>query len=479
MVPQPFSNLSRRSLLLQASLAAAGLAMPAFSRVHQAASIVNDITGLNPVRVARLVRPRDSEEVRRLLADWRGPVSVGGGCFSMGGQIAEEASLHLDMRDMNRVVAFDPVARIVRVQTGARWRDIQSAIDPHDLSVKIMQSYSDFTVGGALSVNCHGRYVGAGPLVNSVRRITLALAGGQMVEASRERHPELFHAAIGGYGGLGVITEAELDLVPNVRMAREVFDVPLADYPGFFRDRVKGRSQALLHNADIDPADFDRATAITWVHTDRPLTVPERLYQAGDSYALDRTKVWALARLPGAHLLRRTLVDPLDHAAAPVVWRNHEASLSLRSLGPISSTTATCALQEYFIPVAHFLEFADRMAKVLRDARVNALNVSIRQAPADPGTVLAWARQEVFSFVLYYQQAVTMRAVAEVGNWTRQLIDAALALGGSYYLPYQLHATRAQFQQAYPGVRRFASLKAEVDPRGQFRNRLWDKYLAT
>jgi len=458
-------------------VAAAGLALGGLSQARPHPAIVNDVTGMNPVPVASLIRPRDGRQIGDLLADWQGPVSIGGGCFSMGGQVAEEASLHLDMRGMNRVVAFNPDAKTLRVQTGARWRDIQAVIDPHNLSVKIMQSYSDFTVGGALSVNCHGRYVAAGPLVNSVRRVALVLAGGRAVEASRDQHPELFYAAIGGYGGVGVMTEVELDLVPNVRMAREIADVPLADYPGFFRDRIKSRPQALLHNADIDPADFTRTTAVTWVQTGRPVTVPDRLYAPGDSYAWDRTKVWALARLPGAHLLRRALVDPLDHASTPVVWRNHEASLGLQSLGRLSNATATCALQEYFIPVAHFLDFAQALGRVLREAEVNALNVSIRQTPADPGTLLAWARHEVFSFVLFYQQAVSARAVAEVGNWTRRLIDAALALGGSYYLPYQLHASRAQFRQAYPGAGRFAALKAEVDPRGQFRNRLWDKYL--
>ena len=34
------------------------------------------------------------------------------------------------------------------------------AIDPYDLSVKIMQSYANFTVGGTLSVNAHGRRSG-------------------------------------------------------------------------------------------------------------------------------------------------------------------------------------------------------------------------------------------------------------------------------------------------------------------------------
>ena len=32
-------------------------------------------------------------------------------------------------------------------------------------------------------------------------------------------------------------------------------------------------------------------------------------------------------------------------------------------------------------------------------------------------------------------------------------------------------------EQAYPEFREFAALKARVDPRGKFRNLLWDKYL--
>ena len=43
-----------------------------------------------------------------------------------------------------------------------------------------MQTYANFTVGGALSVNCHGRYVGLGPLVLSVRSLKLALHDGSV-----------------------------------------------------------------------------------------------------------------------------------------------------------------------------------------------------------------------------------------------------------------------------------------------------------
>ncbi len=64
----------------------------------------------------------------------------------------------------------------------------------------------------------------------------------------------------------------------------------------------------------------------------------------------------------------------------------------------------------------------------------------------------------------------------KVSVWTRELIDIALAFGGTYYLPYQLHATREQFSRAYPGAQRLFALKARFDPQKRFRNKLWDKY---
>ena len=83
----------------------------------------------------------------------------------------------------------------------------------------------------------------------------------------------------------------------------------------------------------------------------------------------------------------------------------------------------------------------------------------------------------MFAFVLYYKQRSSARASAAVRAWTRELIDASLANGGRYYLPYRLHATRAQFAAAYPEAGRFAAVKARVDPGNRFRNLLWDTYL--
>src|SRR5690348_13034669 len=60
--------------------------------------LVNDVTLLNPIWVNRLLTPHTTDDIRQALAAGSGPVCIGGGRYSMGGQIATEDSLHIDMR---------------------------------------------------------------------------------------------------------------------------------------------------------------------------------------------------------------------------------------------------------------------------------------------------------------------------------------------------------------------------------------------
>lgn len=124
-----------------------------------------------------------------------------------------------------------------------------------------------------------------------------------------------------------------------------------------------------------------------------------------------------------------------------VLWRNFEASLDTALLEPRTRMFSTYLLQEYFVPAAVLLPFVRQMSRILQQHRVNALNVSIRHSPADTGSLLRRATTEVFSFVLYYKQQTSHAADIAAQRWIRELIDAARAAGGRYYLPYRLHAT--------------------------------------
>ena len=440
-------------------------------------TLIQNVTGLYPVAVARVLAPTSSAEVASAVRLWPGKVGIGGGRYSMGGQVAIAGGLHLDMRSMNKLVRLDTIARVARVQAGMRWRDLQEILDPHGLAVKTMQSFANFTVGGAVSVNAHGRYVGNGPVVNSVRALQIVLADGSVIEATRTSNLDLFRAAVGGYGAIGVITEVELDLAVNTRIERIVEAVALDDYPAYFKRRIEGASDCIFHNADLLPPLFDAPVCVSWRTTGKALTEPARLVARGQSYSLNQNVIFAVTELPGGEALRTRVLHPLMMAKPAVTWRNHEASRDVAELEPRTRLMSTFVLQEYFIPVRHFAGFVREMAAVIRKHHAEVLNVSVRHSEADPVAMLPWAKEEVFSFVVYYKQRTYKATQRQVGAWTRAMINAALKFDGRYYLPYQLHATKEQFAKAYPEAVQLRAVKRNVDPMGKFSNEMWAKYL--
>jgi FAD/FMN-containing dehydrogenase/uncharacterized membrane protein YhaH (DUF805 family)/SAM-dependent methyltransferase len=439
---------------------------------------VEEVTRLYRVPVFAIATPKTIAEVQEAVRRTNGPISIGGGRFSMGGQVASPNSFHIDMRQMSRVLDLSLERRTIRVQAGIRWCDIQRVVDPHGLAVKIMQSYANFTVGGSISVNVHGRYVGLGPLILSLRSVRVVLAGGEVVLASREERPEVFYGVVGGYGALGVIVEAELELAENTRVQRVDVKLRTAEYVEHFRRTVRDSKEAVFHNADLYAPHYTTARSVTWVETKRPVTTSARLMPTKPAYPLQNYFAWAVAETPFGKWRREWLIDPLLYLSRPVHWRNYEAGYDVGELEPPSRKHRTYVLQEYFVPVDRFEDFVPKLAEILQRHQVNVLNVSVRHAMPDPGALLAWAPEECFAFVLYYKQRTRENAKARVAVWTRELIDAVLSVGGTYYLPYQAHATAEQFHRAYPRAKELFALKKELDPDFRFRNVLWDQYYA-
>lgn len=438
--------------------------------------IVNDVTKLNPVVVREIVDPKTVEEVQALVRGHHGPISIGGGRYSMGGQIATDDTLFINMREMNDVVSFSKEKKEITVQAGITWQEIQNHIDPEDLSVQIMQSYRNFSVGGSLSVNVHGRYIGYGPLISSVKSIKIVLPDGEVMTASPDNNAEIFYGAIGGYGGIGVIVEATLALADNVNIELETQRMPVAAYRDYFSKDVRDNRKVIFHNGDIYAPDYNTVNIVNWLETDKPLTVTDRMQPVRNSYPVQKLVYFWITAMPGGHWIRQNVLDPFVYKKGKVVKRNYEASYDVRELEPSSRLLSTYVLEEYFVPVEKFDEFVPKMRTIFQKHDANIVNVSIRHALKDPGSLMAWAREEVFAFVVYYKQGTGPDDRAKVGQWTRELIDAVIEVGGAYYLPYQPHATQAQFRKAYPDYERFFSLKKHLDPENRFRNKLWDKY---
>jgi len=97
-------------------------------------------------------------------------VSIAGARHSMGGHSLVPGGVVINMTPFNRM-ELDEERNLLHVQAGAKWSEIIPYLDQRSKSVAIMQSNNSFTVGGSVSVNCHGWQYGRPPISSSVSRL--------------------------------------------------------------------------------------------------------------------------------------------------------------------------------------------------------------------------------------------------------------------------------------------------------------------
>jgi FAD/FMN-containing dehydrogenase len=338
-----------------------------------------------------------------------------------------------------------------------------------------MQSNHDFGVAATYSVNAHGWPTAFGPMGSTVRRVEMVLPDGSLVEASREENPELFRAAMGGYGLVGLLTRLEVEVVPNARLVPEARTMPAGDFAAAFAEAVQ-TSPMTYGRLDVSrDAFFEDALLVSYAPEEGE--VPPL---AGSGW-LSRASRPIFRAQVGSDLVRRgrwwmeTALGPRLAGAASRSSLLNEPVVTLDDRDP----TRTDILHEYFVPPSRYGEFLDAARDIIRGSYQELLNITIRWVERDADSLLSYAPDGPrIASVLLFSQEMTPRAEADMARMTRALIDAALAAGGTYYLPYRPHATREQFRRAYPRWEEFVALKRELDPDLRLQNGFWDNYLA-
>ena len=139
-----------------------------------------------------------------------------------------------------------------------------------------------------------------------------------------------------------------------------------------------------------------------------------------------------LRRIPFCKELRPYLEEHFDDDTE-IVWRNYEMSRTVRELAPLFHFPTTTILQEYFVPVDYLETFIENMRTIIHHNDINVLNISIRYVKQDTESLLAYAPQESFALVMYINIWNTDDGKTKAQQWTEQLIDAALEVGGTYF----------------------------------------------
>jgi FAD/FMN-containing dehydrogenase len=447
-----------------------------------------DVARLAPARITQLEHARDVEQLRAVIRDAQArglKVSIAGSRHSQGGHTYSAGGVRLNMRGFNRILALDSVNRTVTVQSGATWDEVQRAIAPHGLAIKVMQSSNIFTVGGTLSANAHGRDLDVTQVVEVVLRFNLLLADGRVLDVSRTTHPELFSLVIGGYGLYGVILDVTLRLAPDEMYEQHSVVMDYRAFPRYFAEQVQTDTGVVLMLArpsiDPDAAEFLREIVVaTWRRAPPGRTGSYELTE--EAHVLrDRFFLGLSRRFDWAKSLRWSLQKKIELGAGELrfVSRNNAMRPPLAPLELLTynSRRNTDIIQEYYVPVEHFVAFMDRFRDILRAGEMNVLSSTVRYVSPNATPALAYApSRPAFAIIQMSNVGLSADAQARARDVTRRLVDAALDHGGTYYLTYQLYPTAEQLHRAYPTARRAFARKRFYDPGELFTNQFYEAY---
>src|SRR2546426_4199086 len=195
--------------------------------------VVNDVHAqLNSTRVYGIVEPQSIDAVRaamKLARTEKRALCIAGGRHAMGTQQFATDGVLLDIRKMNKVLAFDTERGLIEMEAGMQWPQLLEHLAAARFAGEKQWGFNQkptgadrLTMGGCLSANIHGRGLTLPPFVSDLESFTLVDAKGELRPCSRTENPELFRLAIGGYGLFGVIYTVTLRLSPRQKLERVV-----------------------------------------------------------------------------------------------------------------------------------------------------------------------------------------------------------------------------------------------------------------
>lgn len=206
--------------------------------------------------IGYVYRPVNIAQLRQLfqMAREHGrTIGLRGGGNSYGDAALNDENIVLDMHRMNRVLDWDPVNGRVTVEPGVTLQRVWEYTVEDGWWIPVATGTMKITAAGGAAMNVHGKNAWKiGTFGEHIAQFDLMLPSGEILPCSREQNSDLFHAAIGGFGMLGIFTSLTLQL-------KRVYS-GLMDVEGFTRPNLPETMVYFddhLHNSDYLVAWLD------------------------------------------------------------------------------------------------------------------------------------------------------------------------------------------------------------------------------
>jgi len=186
----------------------------------------------------RFETPESEAAICEIIRSSKNVRVIGGGHTFNASPLSADTILSLDKYD--KILAVDEGKRVVWVQAGIRLRDLMQRLRELGLALPVLGSTNAQSLAGLVATDLHGTGRDHGFLSEQVRSLRIVNAAGE-AETFR-RGSDVFRAAFGGLGCCGVVTELEVECVPEYNLGKGVRIVR--------RDWVERNIDAVLEEND-------------------------------------------------------------------------------------------------------------------------------------------------------------------------------------------------------------------------------------
>ena len=444
-------------------------------------------------------RPQDREDLSEAFEAARAnnlPLALRGAGCSYGDAALRGESVVVDLSRMNRILKWDPESGIVDVEPGVTLRDLWRMAIGDGWWPPVVTGTMEPTIGGALAMNVHGKNNWQrGTFGEHCLELDLTLPNGEIRTVNPEDDAEVFHAVVGSFGQLAVITRARLQLKKVHSGQVEVKAVAAPDLETMLRltDEAKDRweyvvgwidafaggkklGRGLLHFArhlekDEDP---DPAKSLSVEGQD----LPGRLFGV-----VPKGLMWRFLRpltnRPGMRFVNfgKNLVG--STVGNDSVYRQSLAGFSflLDYVPNWKNIYLPGGLIQHqsFVPFDHAEEVFRNQLEVCLECGMTSFLAVLKRHRPDPFLM----SHAVDGFSLALDFPVVRGRRDELWAMVGELAGPVAAAGGRFYpakdaaLPGDLY--RSTFTDGQ--LERFAALEARLDPGRMLRSRLADRLI--
>lgn len=433
----------------------------------------------------------DIQDVLKIAHNNSLTIGLRGAGNSYGDATMNEGNITLDFRRMNRILAWDPLSGIIKVEPGVTISQLWQYTLEDGWWPPVVPGTSKPTIGGCAAMNIHGKNAWKqGTIGDHIEEFELMLPSGETITCNRTQNERLFYGAIGGFGMLGIFTSLTLRLSKmhsgilqvqamvskNLQQMMEQFEEHLdsSDYlvgwiDAFARGSRLGRGQIHKANYLAKGSDPNPHQSMRLENQHQPDTI---------FMLIPRSIMWRLMR-PFMNDLGTRLVNFGKYWASR--WTHdstfrqpHVAFHFLldyipdwkRSYGPDGLIQYQC-----FVPKDSALDaFSDILRHCQKRRLTNYLTVLKRHRPDD---FLISHGVDGYSMAMDFR--ITRRKRSGLIRLAEELDEIVLRAGGRFYLAKD-STLRPEIVESYLGektITEFRELKSECDPESVLQTNLW------